>query len=261
MPPDPHAPTAHRSPLPHVASLLAAVLAFGALGVAAAQQDARSLVTSVAETHGVAALADTDGYRSDANVTLFGPTGEPVAQVRQVTLVDLSGAEPRFRENLYLGDALASATQFDADGAWTWTPDTGTIDLPAAQEAELRDALDRGLLGLRYGDDSVDRAETVGEATFAGATGTAVDVEIRGTEGTLLIAEDGTLAGEAYSSSQLGEVTVAYGDLRDVDGVLLPFSSEAHANGQPVLRTESETIELGVAFDDDAFAPPEGDAR
>ncbi|MEX2502596.1 MAG: hypothetical protein WD336_09485, partial [Trueperaceae bacterium] len=157
---------AHRPLSLSLRAVLAAALLLALATVATAQSDADALLRSAADRHAAEHLADTPGYRSEATVTLFGPNEQPVAEVRQVTLLDLSGAQPRFREELRMGDALASVTQADADDAWTWTPDTGAIQLPPAQNAELRDSLKRGLLGLRYGADAI-AAESVDGEPFA----------------------------------------------------------------------------------------------
>ncbi|MEX2502551.1 MAG: hypothetical protein WD336_09250, partial [Trueperaceae bacterium] len=93
---------------------------------------------------------------------------------------------------------------------------------------------------------------------FADLDGVAVRTEIDDASGVLLLADDGTLLGERYPSSQLGEVTVRYDDLHDVGGVLLPFASEVYANGGLAMRTETHEIQLDVTFDDSDFALPEG---
>lgn len=243
-------------------SVLAATLLLALGAAATAQSDADAHVRSAADRHATELLASTPGYRSEATATVFGPNEQPVAELRQVTMLDLSGAEPRLREELWTGDTLASVTQLDPDDAWTWTPDTGAVRLPPAQDTELRDSLKRGLLGLRYGADAI-AADTVNDAfadvdAVADLDGVAVRTEIENATGTMLLADDGTLLAERYSSSQLGEVTVRYDDLREVSGVLLPFASELFANGVLVMRTETHELDLDVAFDDDAFALPEG---
>ena len=221
--------------------------------LAQVEPEAADLLVQARQAHGGDALQELTTYREMVVVTVFGPSGEPVAQLPGVTLVDLAAGA--YRDELYAGEELVTISQVTPEGAWTWTPDTGTLRAPPTQEEELRNAFYRGLFGLRFGAER-DAAEAMGPQTWREVEGTAVRVTTQGVDTTYLLDDDGRMAAQRYVSPQLGEVTVVFGDVRDRGGVLVPFTAEYFVEAGPMLRTDAQEVEPNPELPADAFEPP-----
>ncbi len=233
--------------------LLLAPLWLSCWAVGQVQPETAVLLENARQAHGGPALESLTRYREEGWVTVFGPAGEPVAQFRGVTLVDLDAGA--YRDEIYAGDTLVTISQVTPDGAWTWTPDTGLLRAPSSQAEALRSALYRGLFGLRLGAER-EAAETLGPQTWAGREGTAVQVQTEGVDTTYLLGDDGRMLGQRYVSPQQGEITVLFDDDRLRHDVLVPFDVTYVAAGSRFLRTELETVEPNADLPADAFEPP-----
>lgn len=230
-------------------------LSGGAIGQV--EPEAAELLQRAQQVHGGHALLDMTSYREEGSVTLFGPAGEPVAQLRGVTLLDLESAS--YRDELYSGDELMTISQVTPAGAWTWTPNTGLLRAPDSQAEILRSGLYRGLFGLRFGSER-EAADSLGLQTWGSREGTAVRLTTQDVDTIYLLDEDGRMLAQRYASPQLGEVTVFYTDYRQRDDVLVPFTVEYEAAGQAFLKTDLDTIEPNLDLPAEAFEPP-GDAE
>lgn len=215
---------------------------------------AAGLLEAAQEAHGGVALRDMATYRESGVVTVFGPSEEAVAQVLGVTLVDFDVLG--YRDEVWSGQALVVISQTTPDGTVTWTPDTGALRLPSTQAEELRSSFYRGLFGLRW-EDEWESAELLGEDALEGAEGYAVRVTTEGVETTYLLADDGRLLAQRYTSPSQGEVTVVYGDLRTVDGVSIPYVSDYVVEGRRFLRLELLDAQPNAELAPDAFQLPD----
>ncbi len=236
--------------------LLLAPVWWSCMAIAQVEPAAADLLAKARQAHGGDALEAMATYREAGSVTVYGPAGEPVAQLRGVTLVDLAAGA--YRDEVYAGEDLVTISQVTPAGAWTWTPDTGPLRAPPAQAEALRSALDRGLFGLRFGAER-DAATVRGHEAWDDLEGTAVDVTTEGVDTTYLFAEDGRMLAQRYTTPQLGEVTVLFSDPRRQNEVLVPFTVTYEVGGSTFLKTEFEDIEPNLDLPDDAFEPP-GDA-
>lgn len=221
--------------------------------LAQVEPGAAELLLQARQAHGGEALQRLATYREEVVVTIFGPAAEPVAQLPGTTVVDFAAFA--YRDELFAGEDLVTISQVTPEGAWTWTPDTGTLRAPPTQEEELRNAFYRGLFGLRFGAER-DAAEAMGPQTWRDVDGTAVRVTTEGVDTTYLLSEDGRMLAQRYASPQLGDVTVVFGDYRERDGVLIPFTAEYFGEAGPMLRTDAQEVEPDPELPADAFAAP-----
>lgn len=232
---------------------LLAPLWLACAAIAQVEPEAATRLEGARQAHGGEALQNLETYREVGVVTIYGPAGEPVAQLRGVTLAELEGEA--YRDELYAGNELTTISQVTSEGAWTWTPDTGVLRVPPAQAEELRSALYRGLFGMRFGGER-DAAEVLGTQSWRNVEGTAVRVTTHGVETTYLLSEDGHMLAQRYSSPQLGELTVLFDDFRERRGVRVPFVVQYYAGDTVILQTEMQEIEPNVVLPADAFEAP-----
>lgn len=220
--------------------------------------EAADLLQSALEAHGGEALHELATYREAGQVTVFGPAGEPVAQLTGVSLVDLASGV--YRDELYAGDMAITISQITPDGAWTWTADTGVLRAPPTQVEQLRSAFYRGLFGLRFGADR-DAAALLGQQTWRDVEGTAVRVTTRGVDTTYLLSDDSRMLAQRYDSPQLGAVTVVYSDYREHNGLPIPYRAEYYAQDRPILRSDLDEAEPSAELPAGAFDRPEDGPR
>lgn len=236
-------------------ALLATVALLGATGPAVAQVDDAAVE---ALTCAAGALGPDGGVLATVvergSITYFGPGGQPAAQFDYVSTTDLVGE--RVRLELFLGDDLVVVQQV-ADGAgFTFTPQAGVLDLPAAERAALEEGFVVSFYGLPLGPER-DAATFVGAQELEGAAGDRIDLVTRGVVHAVLLDADCRLAAEVTTNDQIGELVTRYGGYRDVDGWVLPAVAEAFVGGAPFARTEASETRVNVVLDDDAFARPE----
>lgn len=229
-----------------------AILLSAPLGFAQDEVAATRLLEAAQQAHGGDALRDMATYRERGVVTVYGPTEEAVAQVLGVTVVSFDALG--YRDEVWNGEALVVISQTTPDGPVTWTPDTGALRLPSTQAEELRSSFYRGLFGLRW--DERESAELLGEDGVDGVEGHAVHVTTAGVETTYVLADDGRLLAQRYASPSQGEVTVVYGDLRTVDGVVIPFVADFFVEGRRFLGMELLDAQPNVELAPDAFQLP-----
>jgi hypothetical protein len=233
-----------------LSALLFATIGHGLAQVDAAAADALTCAAAVLGPEG--AVLTTVVERG--SLTYFGPGGQPAAQFDYVSTTDLAGE--RVRLELFLGPDLVVVQQ-PADGeAFTFTPQTGVLALPAAERAAFEEDFVVGIYGLPLGAER-DAATFVGAQELAGASGDRIDAVTRGVPHSVLLDADCRLAAEVTTNAQVGELVTRYDGYRDVDGWNLPALGEVFVGGAPFARTEATETRVNVALGDDAFARPE----
>ena len=237
-----------------LARLLAAAL-FATVGTALAQIDDAS---SDALTCAAAALGPDGGVLETVvergSITYFGPGGQPTAQFDYVSTTDLVGK--RVRLELFLGPDLILVQQSADGAAFTFTPQAGVLELPAAERAAFEEGFVIGFFGLTIGPDR-DAATFVGTQELEGASGDRIDLITRGVAHAILLDADCRLAAEITTNAQVGELVTRYGAYRDVDGWDLPALADMFVGGAPFARSEATETLVNVPLGDDAFARPE----
>ncbi len=134
--------------------------------------------------------------------------------------------------------------------------------MPEGQVQEARRGLVRNAIGLLSARDR-DGFEAVaaGSDEVDGTTVELVRVEIDGYPITAGIdPETGHILSLSYRGSVMGppgDVRQVYSDFREVDGLMLPFSSVITVNGDPAMTTIAESWTLDGEYEDSLFEVPE----
>lgn len=259
--PSPTTPAAHsrRSPFARAPLLLAALL-LTAIGAAQVQPEAVELFERARAAHGGEALEGLSSYREEGMLIAYDTDGLPAQETPVRTLLDLDGR--RVRMEVLQGGEVALVQQVTPSSAFAWSAQAGEIPLTDEQADELRLTLDLGVYGIRRGVEDAQRAVVLGDRTFEGATGTAVEVTRDGRTVTFLFGDDGRLLADRYVTAQLGEVTNLYRGFETTDGVLLPTGYDSYAMGGKLLGLRVESLEanpsLADAFATEGLAAPAG---
>jgi hypothetical protein len=216
--------------------------------------EAAVLLERAREAHGGEALRTLRTLRDVSLLTFVDPVGQPVGEMRAVSLIDMENQ--RLRIAFSEGDELTFIQQLKHDEGFTWTPQTGALRLPAAQRRELRHTFYLSYYGLRFGGENREEAELLGEMTLLGVTGQAVRVTTNSFAAFYLFDADGRLLAESFWSEQLGEVNVVYEDYREVGELVLPFRARQYLGETLLAIIEVQALEPNVEITDADFALP-----
>ena len=137
----------------------------------------------------------------------------------------------RLRVEYRDGANLIQIIQITPETNQSWDAQKGTRTLGQEIAKDIRSGLYQSWYGLRFGATGRDSVKLEGERTFADVKGQAVMVSTKGVQTTYLFNAKSQLIAERYSNSQ-GVTTVAYGDLRSVGGVWIPFQARIYADGR-----------------------------
>lgn len=222
---------------------------------------ARALARLAYERHGGAALSGLRTLEERSVARYYGPDEAVVLQAELLTRYDL--VRQYFLSALVVDGETVEVQAAGPQGFFAYTPGSGAVPLPPTERALIRQSLRAGPLALR----GLDRAEVVslGEQTWAGASGAALRVTVDGVVSRLLVAPDGTLLAERITLPELGEVVLVYGAYRALPGeggsVLYPRTGRGFleiAPGEYALFFESESeAELNPTFEEATFALPD----
>ena len=238
-----------------IALLLTSLILLLGVALAQVEPEAAEWLERAREAHGGDALAAVETMRETVLVTYYGPDGQPVAEISGVVTIDFAGE--RIRLDLYSGDELILVQQVTPERNATWSAQSGTINLPAAQAKELTDNLSLSYYGLRLGSEGRESAQVTGEATFGEVTGQTVEVTTGGKTTTYLFDESGRMLAERYFSPTLGaESTTIYENFQEVDGLVLPTVSSQFVGDVPFATSETQEIEVNVELTDEDFELP-----
>ncbi|GEM85446.1 hypothetical protein MGR01S_00710 [Meiothermus granaticius NBRC 107808] len=188
---------------------------------------AGTLLERAKAAHGGAALSNLRTYQETATLTTF-QVGQPEHTLSVVSYVDFKAE--RLRIEYRDGRTLIQVIQFSPQAAQSWSAQRGTQPLGAELAQDLRNGLYQNWYGLRLGSKGRQEMQLEGEQTFADVTGLTVRVRTQGATTTYLFDSQGRLRAERTDNSQ-GRTTVVYGDLKSVEGVLIPFQARLYANG------------------------------
>jgi hypothetical protein len=227
-----------------------------ALGLATAQNavapQASDLLDKARLAHGGSALENLKLYRETTDVTYYAPNGNPAVQITAVSTADFSGE--RLRLEVFQGETLIEIDQVAPTEAWSWTKQTGTINLPNVQARPLRESLYQGWYGLRFGGKNRDAVSLDGAQGFADQKGQAVTVTTRGVKATYLLSPDGLLMAEKSQLPQVGEIVTVYGAYQTVDGVQIPFEGVGYVGTKKFFMAKVRNAKVNPALSDADFA-------
>lgn len=232
--------------------LAATFIALSSLGFAQVEPPAADLLQEAVEAHGGEALRQLSTYQDEGVLIYYDPAGVVMSEMAYRSVIDFAG--PSMRMEMLAGPTVAILQQVTPEGGFAYAFPDGEIPMSQAQVDELRSAFDAGLYGLRQGIEGIDSARYLGEQEWEGVSGRAVEVVRGDNTVTYLFDEDGTLLADRYATSQLGETTNVYTELREVDGVLVPVAYDSHALGMKVLGARIEEVRLNESLAADAFS-------
>lgn len=142
-----------------------------------------------------------------------------------VSTVDL--ARERIRIEMWQGNTLTGIEQLAGNEGWQWQNGKRSA-LSAARQRELKTGFVSGVLGLRKA--VIDRMQNLQVKTGSDNT-FSITGRIDGEDHLFLFNEKGELIGEA--SGRPGQSSVSrYGNLKPVNGILLPFAENLTVNGR-----------------------------
>jgi hypothetical protein len=132
----------------------------------------------------------------------------------------------------------------------------GTMPLPEAQKKDLRESMGRDVITMWQNLDRY-QVQFLGKKAFAGSE--AIELVVSGSgAGFHLFLDPGTMLPRGMSyQSVIAEgpamVEEHISDYREVDGIRMPFKTEAFANGKKVSGQAVKTIQFNTVVSDDLF--------
>jgi hypothetical protein len=193
-------------------------------------------------------------YRETAKYIFLGVSGK--AQMVLEVRIRADFALNRLRVEYFQEGKPTQIAQATPELAQSWTPQGGTIRLPAAQAKELRDALHQGWYGLRLGDKNRDKAQLGNAKSVQGLIGQEVKVQTKGAVATYYLAPDGSLIGELDANPQLGDLLIVYEDYRPVGGLRLPHRQRVYSGTTLLATVETLELELNPELEAAEFRMP-----
>jgi hypothetical protein len=224
-----------------IAFALTTAIAFSQTSVA---PKAAELLEKAKATHGGTALDGLKTYQETTELTYFDDKGKVAAQLTGVVKLDF--ASERVRVEILQAKNLIVIQQYDPKGSSSWDPKSGTLKLPKAEAESVRGSLYQGVTALKFGKNR-EAATADGPGTMLELKGDLVSLTTKGIKTSYLLDANGVVLSERYSSPQLGSVITTYSDVRDVNGLKLPFASKAHVEqAKNALFAESKTSDIKI---------------
>jgi zinc protease len=132
----------------------------------------------------------------------------------------------------------------------------GTMPLPEAQKKDLRESMGRDVVTMWQNLDRY-QVQFLGKKEFAGSE--ALELAVSGSgAGFHLFLDPGTMLPRGTSFQSVtaegpAMVEEHISDYREVDGIRMPFKTEAFANGKKVSAQAVKTIQFNTVVSDDLF--------
>ncbi|GGB22336.1 hypothetical protein [Puia dinghuensis] len=204
--------------------------------------DPSSAKSSTAGAHNSTSAAGTDaptikallykanqvqgGSRLD-NLQRARVTGS-INNITFINKIDLH--QQRYRLELYKGSTLAALEQVEGATGWV-TVNGNKTSMSPDRMREIKEGFCTGVLGLRR--EVISRMESL-KQQHQPNNNTSVTFMLDGEEFVFMLNGNGQLIGDGVKSAGKTRTSV-YGDLRNVDGLLLPFTESDQQDGQKVL--------------------------
>lgn len=141
-----------------------------------------------------------------------------------------------------------------AEQAQSWTPQSGTVRMPASLANELRQGLNRGWYLLRHLQP--ESVQVLGPQTWMGVSGIALEYQMQQSRGVLLLSPEGRLLAERYDSTQLGQVTSLYQGYEQRAGLWLPTKAVLYAGETPFATSETLDLKINPTFAAERWSMP-----
>jgi hypothetical protein len=224
-----------------IAFALTTAIAFSQASVA---PKAAELLEKAKATHGGAALDGLKTYQEAADLTYYDDKGKVAAQLTGVVKIDF--VTERVRVDILQAKNVVAIQQYDPKGSSAWNPQSGTIKMPKAEAETVRSSLYQGVIALKFGK-AREAAAADGPGSMLELKGDLVSLTTKGIRTSYLLDPSGVVLSERYSSPQLGSLITTYSDVREVDGLKLPFASKVYMEqAKNALFGESKTNEIKI---------------
>ena len=215
-----------------------------ALGQASVAPQAAELLEKAKATHGGAAFDGLKTCQETAELTYFDEKGKVAAKLNAMVKIDFTAE--RVQVEILQAKNLILIQQYDPKGSSSWDPKSGTLKLPKAEAESVRSSLYQGVTGLKFGKDR-EAASADGPGSMLELKGDLVSLTTKGIKTSYLLDANGVVLSERNSSTQLGSLISTYSDVRDVNGLKLPFASKTYVEqAKNVLFGESKTSEIKI---------------
>jgi YHS domain-containing protein len=223
----------------------------------------RALLDKAAAAHGGAKLDAASSYAEAWTVTQQRPTG-PVS-IANKAVWRFPDAARTERIVPTTNGPMTIVTLMTPAGAWSGLSDD-VSEPPQGVLPGIQRALWRQLLPLlRTRGESSVKVAAIGSAAIEGQQLERVRMVKRDIDVTFnLDAASGRVHSMTYvdrgSDGVYGQISIAYGDLKPVDGVLVPFTETGSFNGTPnaPLTRRLDTATVNAPVDAQLFARPAG---
>lgn len=161
---------------------------------------------------------------------------------------------------------LTGIQAYDGKTAWMVMPFLGKNDPEEMTGDELKDIIQQADMvegPLFNWKEKGNKVEFLGEDTIEGTPAWKLKLTLKsGDVSTVWLDKDAYVQIKSESKRKRGEqeieVETSYGDYKEVDGLIFPFSIESKAKGQPQGATITvQSIELNPKLDPAVFTMPE----
>lgn len=214
---------------------------------------AKALLTKARQAHGGAALDNVTAYATKAEMVMVTPQGE--FPLKGEGLVSLSGKSRM--QMVTPGGEMVQV--FDGTSIFMKTPN-GVQQMPAQFVNEARNTnMRETILLLRNWDKPGYTVQALGGSKVEGKDVEGVLISNESAKFQVKVYVDpqtGALAGKSYVG-QGGETMETFFDLRDVEGVKLPFRTVRTAGGKKASETRIQEFKINPGVPDSAFNKPE----
>jgi predicted Zn-dependent peptidase len=216
---------------------------------------ARALLAKARQAHGGAALDKVSAYATKAEMVMVTPQGE--FPVKGEGLVSLEG-----KSRMSMATPGGEMVQvFDGTSIFMKAPGGAPAQqMPAQFVQEARaTSMRETIVLLRSWDKPGFKVQALGSAKVDGKDAEGVLVSNEAARFQVKVYVDpqtGTLLGKSYVG-QGGEMMETLYDLRDVDGVRLPFRTVRTAGGKKASETRIQEYRINPGLPGNAFNKPE----
>ncbi|MPY67919.1 hypothetical protein F8S09_14745 [Deinococcus sp. SDU3-2] len=224
-------------------------------------QDGRALLDKALKANGGEALRGLRTTQQRSEMTFVDAQGQPVLVLPISSSVDY--ANGWVRATTSQGGQVVNEQFLTPQGAFVFTPQSGTVPLPRQEAKSLTDSFFYGAPGLRLGNQGRDSVKNLGEQTWLKVEGrdirgTVLEVVTRSVKATYLLNSQGLIVAERYPIEGLGEVISVYGNFQEIGGVQVPGMTLGFApNGTLLYVIKDLDTQINVTLPADTFKVPE----
>jgi hypothetical protein len=220
-----------------------------AIGQSAVTPEATVLLEKAKNAHGGIAL---DAIKTYEETDVLIPTESATTLKYKINF-----ANECIRLEVSSQKKLQRIQQFCTGIGSIWTQDTGTVVASKAESDNLRIGLYIGATGMKFGLER-DAASTTGKGKIGDLQGDLVTVTTKGFKTSILLDTNGVLLAEQIIDPEFGTQTLTYSDLRNVDGIILPFTIKSHFDNSMIEDSEFQAsdIKINPKFTEKDFEMP-----